>query len=91
MLSFLLKQIWIGTDDFLLYFFATFDLVLGLQVTVTFGSVLELQVNTGFSHFFFRMSSNPQAIPPSHSNQQTPSGPGNIKSSREFGGWRASQ
>jgi len=33
MLSFLLKQIWIGIDDFLLNFFATFGSVLGLQVT----------------------------------------------------------
>jgi len=34
MLSFLLNQIWIGIDDFLLNFYVTFDLVLGLQVTV---------------------------------------------------------
>jgi len=33
MLSFLLKQIWIGIDDVLLCFFATFGSVLGLQVT----------------------------------------------------------
>jgi len=32
MLSFLLKEIWIGRDDFLLNFFATFGSVLGLQV-----------------------------------------------------------
>jgi len=42
MLSFLLKQIWIGIDDFLLYFFATFDSVLGLQFIVIFSSVLGL-------------------------------------------------
>jgi len=53
MLSFLLEQIWIGIDYFLLNFFATFDLVLGLTITVTVGSVLglqvtvRLQVNTG--------------------------------------------
>jgi len=41
MLLFLLKPIWIGIDDFILNFFATFVSVLGLQVT------LELQVNTG--------------------------------------------
>jgi len=34
MLSFLLNEIWIGIDDFLLKFFATFGSVLGLQVTV---------------------------------------------------------
>jgi len=34
MLTFLLNQIWIGIDDFLLNFFATFCSVLGLQVTV---------------------------------------------------------
>jgi len=33
MLSFLLEQIWIGIDYFLLNFFATFGSVLGLQVT----------------------------------------------------------
>jgi len=32
--SFLLNLIWIGIDDFLLNFFATFGSVLGLQVTV---------------------------------------------------------
>jgi len=32
MLSFSLKQIWIGIDYFLLNFFATFDSVLGLHV-----------------------------------------------------------
>jgi len=42
MLSFLLKQIWIGIDDFLLNFFATSVSVLGLEVTVTFVSVLWL-------------------------------------------------
>jgi len=47
MLSFLLKQIWIGSDHFLLNFFTTFSLVLGLQITVTFGSVLGLQVTLG--------------------------------------------
>jgi len=41
------KQNWFGIDDFLLNFFATFVLVFGLQITVTFGSVLRLQVNTG--------------------------------------------
>ena len=41
MLSFFLKQIWIGIDYFLLKFFATFGSVLGLQVTVG------LQVNSG--------------------------------------------
>ena len=40
---FLLKQIWIGIDYFLLKFFATFDSVLGLQVQVTAG----LQVDIG--------------------------------------------
>jgi len=34
MLSFLLNQIWIGIDDILLNFFATFGSVLGLHVTV---------------------------------------------------------
>jgi len=34
MLSFLLYQIWIEIDDFVLSFFATFGLILGLQVTV---------------------------------------------------------
>jgi len=33
MLSFLLEQIWIGIDYFLLNFIATFVSVLGLQVT----------------------------------------------------------
>jgi len=47
MLSFLLKQVGIGIDDFVLIFFATFGSVLGLQVTVTFGSVLGLQVTVG--------------------------------------------
>ena len=47
MLSFLLKQNWIGIDYFLLNFFATFASVLRLQITVTFGSVLGFQVNTG--------------------------------------------
>jgi len=41
MLSFLLEQIWIGIDYFLMNFFTTFGSVLGLQVTVG------LQVNTG--------------------------------------------
>jgi len=41
MLSFLLEQIWIGNDFFLLNFIATFGSVLGLQVTA--GS----QVNSG--------------------------------------------
>ena len=44
MLSFLLKQNWIGIDYFLLNFFATFASVLRLQITVTFGSVFGLQV-----------------------------------------------
>jgi len=47
MLSFLLKHIWIGIDYFLLNFFAIFRSILGLQITVTFGSVLGLQVNSG--------------------------------------------
>jgi len=47
MLLFLLKQIWIGIDYFLLNFLATFGSVLGLQITVTFGSVLRLQVAVG--------------------------------------------
>ena len=38
---------WIGIDYFLLNFFATFASVLRLQITVTFGSVLGLQVNSG--------------------------------------------
>jgi len=33
MLSFLLGQIWIGIDDFILKFITTFGSVLGLQVT----------------------------------------------------------
>ena len=37
----MVNQIWIGIDDFLLNFFATFGSVLGLQVTVG------LQVNSG--------------------------------------------
>jgi len=40
----LFKQNWIGIDYFLLNFFATFTSVLRLQITVTFGSVLGLQV-----------------------------------------------
>jgi len=47
MLSFLLKQNWIGIDYFLLNFFTTFGSVLWLQITVTFSSVLGLQVNSG--------------------------------------------
>jgi len=47
MLSFLLEQIWIGIDYFLLNFFATFASVFGLQITVPFGSVLGLQVTVG--------------------------------------------
>jgi len=43
MLSFLLKQNWIGIDSFRLNF-ATFASVLRLQITVTFGPVLGLQV-----------------------------------------------
>jgi len=43
MLSFLLKQNWIGIDYFLLNVFATFASVLRLQITVTFGSVFGLQ------------------------------------------------
>jgi len=43
----LFKQNWFGIDDFLLNFFATFVPVLGLQITVTFGSVLALQVTVG--------------------------------------------
>jgi len=46
-LTFLFKQYWFGIDDFLTNFFATFVLVLGLQITVTFGSVLGLQVTVG--------------------------------------------
>jgi len=42
MLSFLLKQIWVGIDYFLLNFFATFGSISGLEITVG------LQVNTGF-------------------------------------------
>jgi len=34
MLSFLLNRIWIEIDDILLYFFATFGSVLGLQGTL---------------------------------------------------------
>jgi len=48
MLSFLLKQIWIGIDDFLLNFFATFGSVLGLQITVTFGALLGLQITVDY-------------------------------------------
>jgi len=48
MLLFLLQQIWMGIDYFLLNFFATSASVLGLHITVTFGSVLGLQVNSGF-------------------------------------------
>jgi len=44
MLSFLLKQNWIGIDYFPLNFFAIFGSVLRLQITVIFGSVLGLQV-----------------------------------------------
>jgi len=44
MLSFLLKQNWIGNDYFLLKVFVTFASVLRLQIAVTFGSVLGLQV-----------------------------------------------
>jgi len=47
MLSFLLKQIWIGIDDFLLKFFATFGSAEGLQITVSSGTGLGLQVNSG--------------------------------------------
>ena len=47
MLSFLLKDIWIGIDYFLLNLFAIFVSFLGLQITVTFGSVLGLQVTVG--------------------------------------------
>ena len=47
MLSFLYKQIWIGIDYFLLNFSATFVSTLGLKITVTFGSVLGLQVTIG--------------------------------------------
>ena len=47
MLSFLLKQIWIRIDYVLLSFFATLGPILGLQLNVTFSSVLGLQVNTG--------------------------------------------
>ena len=49
------------------------------------------QVMKGQIQLFFRMSSDPQAIPTSRSNQQTPSGPVDTKSSRAFGGRRASQ
>ena len=44
MLSFLLKEIWIGIDYFLLKFFGTFDSVLGLQITVNFGSVCDCRL-----------------------------------------------
>jgi len=47
MLSFLLKQIWIGSDYVLLKFFATFVSVLAVQIAVTFGSVLGVQVTVG--------------------------------------------
>jgi len=50
MLLFLLKQIWIGIDNFLLNFFATFDSVLGLQITVTFGSVLNCRLTLDCSN-----------------------------------------
>jgi len=43
----LLEQIWIGSDYFRLIFFATFSLILGLQITGTFGSVLGQQVKVG--------------------------------------------
>jgi len=36
MSAFLLNQIWIGIDDFLLNFFTTFGSVLGQQVTVAY-------------------------------------------------------
>ena len=49
MLSFLLKQNWIGIGYFLLNFFATLASVLRLQITVTFGSVLGLQVTADCS------------------------------------------
>jgi len=44
MLSFLLKQNWMGIDYFLLNFFESFASVLRLQIAATFGSVLGLQV-----------------------------------------------
>jgi len=47
MLSFLLKQVWIGIDFILLKFFAPFRSVLRQHITVTFGSVLGLQVTEG--------------------------------------------
>ena len=43
-LSFLLKQKWIGIGYFLLNFFATLASVLRLQITVTFVLVLGLQI-----------------------------------------------
>jgi len=46
MLSFSLKQGWIGIDYFLSNVFAIFASVLWLQITVSFGSVLGLQVNS---------------------------------------------
>jgi len=48
MLSFFLKEIWIGIDDFLLNFLATSGSILGLQITVTFGSVLGPVAYLGF-------------------------------------------
>jgi len=47
MASFLLKQSWIAIDYFFFNFFATFTSVFRLQINVTFGSVLGLQVNSG--------------------------------------------
>jgi len=47
MLSFLLKYICIGIDDFILKLFTSFGSVWRVQVTVTSGSVLGLQVTVG--------------------------------------------
>jgi len=51
MSSLLHKQIWIGIDDFLLNFFASFSSVLGLQVTVGLQVNSELQPPTRLDPF----------------------------------------
>jgi len=51
MLSFLLKQIWIGIEEFPLNFFATFGSVLGLHVTIGLQVNSELQPLTRWEPF----------------------------------------
>jgi len=69
MLSFLLEQIWIGIDYFLLNFIANFGSVLGLQVTAGPQVYSGLQPSTRWEPFVAgRMLRRPESTK-KHSNR----------------------